>query len=292
MIYRVSHEIRMRYAKPVADARFNLRLKPVEWPGQAMSDYRLDILPQPAVRADETGPYYLTTTRLEYEADVAELAVSSSFTMAVEPRGHPGPTPAVGELRQLALEVPDLSVLSPAPYLFASRIAAANREIGEWAAQLCPPDTAVLDAALALADRLHGEFTYQPGATDSGTAPIEAFRARNGVCQDFAHVMIMGLRWCGIPAAYASGYLRTIPPPGQEKLVGADAMHAWVTVWCGEQAGWVGIDPTNNCLASGDHILIAMGRDYADVAPIDGTFVGAAPQIMSGGVDVAVIDPA
>ena len=98
--------------------------------------------------------------------------------------------------------------------------------------------------------------------------------------------MIMALRAHSIPAAYVSGYILTRPPPGKEKLVGADAMHAWVDVWCGQALGWVGFDPTNNCLVSEDHIAIGMGRDYADISPIDGTFIGSAPQSMSSAVDV------
>jgi transglutaminase-like putative cysteine protease len=137
---------------------------------------------------------------------------------------------------------------------------------------------------------VHREFVYQPGVTTSATSPEEAFASRRGVCQDFAHVMIVALRSQGVPAAYASGYLRTVPPPGKPRLVGADAMHAWVMVWCGRELGWVGFDPTNDCLARGDHILIAMGRDYADVAPIDGTFVGSPVQSLTSSVDVEWFD--
>ena len=292
MIYDVHHRTSMRYAAPVADARFNLRLKPVEWRGQEVSDYSLEIEPRPDRITEKVGPYRLNTTRLEFDTEIVDLEIASSFRVAVTPVEPANAGPTIGQLRDQALASRDLSAMSPAPYLFASRIAVDSREIGEWAARDCEPDAPVIEVVLRLAARIHDEFAYEPGATDSATAPVEAFLSRHGVCQDFAHVMIMGLRWLGVPAAYASGYLRTTPPPGEEKLVGADAMHAWVTVWCGTELGWVGIDPTNNCLARGDHIQIAMGRDYADVAPIDGTFVGAAPQTMESGVDVIAIEGA
>jgi transglutaminase-like putative cysteine protease len=134
---------------------------------------------------------------------------------------------------------------------------------------------------------IHAEFDYDAEATEAETPPAEAFRARRGVCQDFAHIMIIGLRAYGIPAAYVSGYLRTIPPPGKERLVGADATHAWVNLWCGDEIGWIGLDPTNALVAGEDHIFTAMGRDYGDVAPVDGVFLGGRGQEMEVSVDVA-----
>ena len=112
---------------------------------------------------------------------------------------------------------------------------------------------------MALTRRIKADFAYEPGATEVGTSVAEAFQKRHGVCQDFAHVMIAGLRGNGIPAAYVSGFLRTLPPPGKPRLQGADAMHAWVTVWLGRETGWVGFDPTNAVLAGTDHIVLAIG---------------------------------
>lgn len=292
MIYEVHHTTRIRYAAPVADARFNLRLEPVAWPGQTVADFAFDIAPTPSRRTQRNGPYHVATTRLEFDNAMAELKVDSRFRVTVTPADLLGSGPLLADLRQQALAVPDISVLSPAPYLVPSRIAVSDKEIGRWAEGCCSANMPILDGTRALASRMHEEFTFKAGVTDSTTAPRDAFAARHGVCQDFAHIMIMGLRWLGIPAAYASGYLRTLPPPGQDKLVGADAMHAWVNVWCGEELGWVGVDPTNDCLAREDHVQIGMGRDYADVAPIDGTFVGSSPQAMDSGVEVRAIEPA
>ncbi|MEJ8628840.1 transglutaminase family protein [Sphingomonas sp. I4] len=123
-----------------------------------------------------------------------------------------------------------------------------------------------------------------------GHAPAEAFRQRRGVCQDFAQIMITGLRAAGIPAAYASGYIRTLPPPGQARLVGADATHAWVLIWCGPDHGWVGVDPTNGIWMAGDHIIVAVGRDYAEIAPVDGVVLGSGAQKMEVSVDVAPVE--
>ena len=118
------------------------------------------------------------------------------------------------------------------------------------------------------------------------SSAAEAFTARHGVCQDFAHVMISGLRGLGLAAGYVSGYLRTVPPPGRPRLEGADATHAWVSVWCGEKRGWIGFDPTNAVFAENDHIVLAIGRDYGDVAPIDGIILAPGVQTLKVEVDV------
>jgi len=133
---------------------------------------------------------------------------------------------------------------------------------------------------------IHAAFRFDASATRADTSPTDAFRLRQGVCQDFTHVMIVAARAQGIPAAYVSGYLRTLPPPGMPRLVGADAMHAWAALWCGDALGWVGFDPTNAVLAGTDHIFVAMGRDYSDVAPLDGVFHGGDGQSMGVSVDV------
>jgi transglutaminase-like putative cysteine protease len=144
----------------------------------------------------------------------------------------------------------------------------------------------MLAGAIDLMMRLHGEFTYDSKATDVSTPPAEAFAIRRGVCQDFAHIMIAGLRGLGLPTAYVSGFLRTEPPPGKERLQGADATHAWVSVWCGEALGWQGLDPTNALRVSTDHVVLANGRDYSDVAPVGGVLFGSGKQKLSVAVDV------
>jgi transglutaminase-like putative cysteine protease len=137
--------------------------------------------------------------------------------------------------------------------------------------------------------RIKKEFVYEIGATTVSTTPPMSFALRAGVCQDFAHIMISGMRGIGLPAAYVSGYLRTVRKSGAPSLQGADAMHAWVWVWCGEAAGWFGLDPTNGVLAGEDHVVVAIGRDYADVAPIGGVVFASGQQRIDEAVSVTPV---
>ena len=139
------------------------------------------------------------------------------------------------------------------------------------------------------ASRSTATCSFDPEATTVDTPPAEAFARRHGVCQDFAQVMIACLRGVGIPAGYVSGFLRTNPPPGQPRLEGADAMHAWVRAWCGWQTGWIEFDPTNAIPAGTDHIVVARGRDYGDVAPVKGVLRIAGEQKTEHAVDVVPV---
>ena len=150
----------------------------------------------------------------------------------------------------------------------------------------------MLDGARELAARIRTDFTYEPKSTAVSTPLEQAFEQRRGVCQDFAHIMIAGLRGLGLPASYVSGYIRTIPPPGKPRLDGADATHAWVSVWCGAELGWIGFDPTNAIDAGNDHIELAIGRDFSDVSPIYGVFLGSGAQELEVDVDVIPVTPA
>ena len=296
MIYAVRHLTKIAYTNPVARARFNLRLAPwLDWgpsPNQKLTGHSLRVTPEPAVQDYLRGPYCVNTARIGFEQPLASLEVHSEFTVEVTPGPEPREGPSAQQVAADALLRRDLSVLAPAPYLFGSRIAVMDEQIGAWAAHYLDASAGIVQVASALMTAIYDEFTYSKGATNTSTPPAEAFALRKGVCQDFAHIMIMALRSHGIPAGYASGYLRTVPPPGAKRLVGADAMHAWANVWCGEELGWIGFDPTNNRLARENHIQIAMGRDYADVAPIDGIFIGSTPQKMNTSVDVQQLESA
>ena len=150
------------------------------------------------------------------------------------------------------------------------------------------------DRRCDLCNRIHRDFTYDGEATTVRPGRSDAFSLKRGVCQDFSHVMIAGLRGLGIPAGYVSGFLRTIPPRGKERLEGADAMHAWVKVWCGRDTGWQEFDPTNGMRAGNDHITVGHGRDYSDVAPIVGVLKTTGGQVGEQAVDVipAVLEKA
>lgn len=292
MKYRVKHVTEVRYDGLVKLARFILRLKPADWSGQTLEHFRLRISPEPKSIESEPGPYVVNVSRLMLDKPLSVLRVTSEFTVVVDrPVPHlDADAPGLQQVRQQALEDRDLAASGPATYLFASPIAAMAPEIAEWAAPWLSGAGTILGATSALMHAIHDYFTYDSKATTAYTPPIEAFHARRGVCQDFAHVMIVALRHFGIPAAYVSGYLRTIPPPGRARLVGADATHAWVNVWCGKTLGWIGFDPTNAMLAGNDHIFTAMGRDFGDVSPLDGVFIGRSDQRMKVAVEVTPLD--
>jgi len=302
MIYDIRHLTTMTYASPVRLARFNLRLRP----GQVLEGFTLAIDPVPWSIQDETGPFIVNRSRLTIRRPLSRLRIESRFRVEVsEPSliaamylgdgaaPNTGPDmggPTVAQIRERAARNRDLTAMGPASYLYPSPMAPSTPAIAAWAAPFFPTQQSVLEAGRALMRAIYQEFTYDGAATTTRTLPEEAFQARHGVCQDFAHVMIVAARAHGIPAAYVSGYLRTIPPAGQPRLVGADATHAWANLWCGDELGWVGFDPTNDTLARSDHIFTAMGRDYADVAPLDGVFHGGAGQTMTVSVDVAPVE--
>jgi transglutaminase-like putative cysteine protease len=171
-------------------------------------------------------------------------------------------------------------------HIFPSRLVPILPAIRDYAAQSFSPGRPVLAGGVDLMARIKADFAYDPTATDVTTPTADAFALKRGVCQDFAHVMIAGLRALGLPAAYVSGYLRTEPAPGQPRLEGADASHAWVSLWCDDAAGWQGIDPTNGVRTGIDHIALAIGRDYADVAPVDGVIVASGGHSLEVSVDV------
>ncbi|NKJ41189.1 transglutaminase family protein [Novosphingobium sp. SG720] len=293
MIYDIRHQTRVDYDAPVRLARFNLRLRPAPWPTQSVSQFRLSVSPQPWTMEEEAGPFLVNRSRLFIREPLDRLDVDSTFRVEVTPAAADpaeAVTPSVAEIGACAAAHRDLSALGPASYIYPSAMTPLSPEIVGWAGSILAGKRSVMDAGLALMHAIHDEFTYDGTATTADTPPAEAFRARHGVCQDFAHVMIVAARGHGLPAAYVSGYLRTLPPPGQPRLVGADATHAWAALWCGNELGWVGFDPTNAVLASTDHVFTAMGRDYADVAPMDGVFHGGGGQRLRVCVDVAPVE--
>ena len=288
MLYDVSHRTVFRYMQPVRFTRCNLRLEPIRWDGQEMEGYVLEVTPRAALADMRPAGYPANLTRLVVEQAASEVVIDSRFRMRVDrdaPEIRTGDA-TVAETAMAARASRDLSSTAPANYLAASPLIALEPAIADWAADEIRPDRGVVEIGYALARRIQAEFRYDGNATVTDTPPIEAFAARHGVCQDFAQVMIAALRGHGLPAAYVSGYLRTIPPEGQPRLVGADATHAWVMLWCGPERGWLGFDPTNACAMASDHIVTAIGRDYSDVSPIDGVFLGQGGHHLEVEVDV------
>lgn len=194
---------------------------------------------------------------------------------------------AIWELsRDRAHDIKDLSPNSPAHYLWPTSLTVADGAIEAFARGIFTSESPIRRDVLALTETIQREFTYAQDTTSVDTSAQEAFAQRTGVCQDFAHIMIAACRNVGLPARYVSGYLRTLPPPGRPRLEGADAMHAWVSVWVDAATGWIDFDPTNGCAVLDEHISVAVGRDYTDTAPIRGEVVGHGSQKHTVAVDV------
>jgi transglutaminase-like putative cysteine protease len=289
MNYEISHVTRITYETPVRLARFNIRLEPASWRHQTIANYTLIVDPLPWTRTDEPGPYIVNESKLLVRSAITQLQVESRFSVTVEPSGIDYATvaaPTVAEVRGLALALPGLTALSPASYLFGSPTAPLEPEIAAWAANVIEDEMTIVEAGRALMYAIHAQFRYDSGATVSDTPPRVAFRQRRGVCQDFAHIMIVAARAFGLPAAYVSGYLRTLPPPGKPRLVGADASHAWLAVFA-PGAGWVPLDPTNDVVPGEQHVTVAWGRDYSDVTPVRGVIMGGGRHDLWVSVDVS-----
>lgn len=293
MIYDVRQITTYAYGSGVPFARHLARLTPVDRPGQRVLAVDLAIEPEPAERQEAEDFFGNRVTSIALDRPHHRLEVTLTARVAVSP---PEPllaslTPPWTAVRERAAGSADPGPDSPAHGLYPSRAIGLDDRITEWTAASFPMGLPILEAALDLNRRIKAEMRYRPGTTDAATPPIEAFMARRGVCQDFAQVMIAGLRGLGLPARYVSGYLRTIPPPGRPRLEGADATHAWAEVWCGVETGWVGLDPTNGIPAGEDHVILAVGRDYADVSPLDGVIVASAGHSLTVKVDVVPVGP-
>ena len=287
MIYDVRQTTTYHYASPVAYARHVLRLTPIDRPGQRVHAAAVDIEPAPIGRREGHDFFGNRMTWIEFDQPHDTLSVRVAARVAVKHDAAPpaGQTPPWEKIRDAAFAATDLSPNSPAHYLFPSRQVSLDPEIRAYAAASFSPGRPVLDGAIDLMRRIKGDFVYEVGATTASTTPPMSFALRRGVCQDFAHIMISGMRGLGLPAAYVSGYLRT-GNAKEDRLEGADAMHAWVLVGCGEEVGWCGLDPTNGIFASDDHVVLAIGRDYTDVAPIGGVIYASGEQHLEVSVSV------
>ena len=292
MIYDIRHVTTYGYESPVSFARCALRLEPRSGDGQELVSHSVEIRPRPADRTLRRDFFGTLTENVVIETAHRHLRIDSRSRVSVS-RKAPGRTaasPNWESVRDLAFEATSLGPSSPIGYVFASPLVPVLAPVTAFAAASFPPDIGVLVGAVDLMHRIRGGFKYDPKATVISTPLREVFEKRHGVCQDFAHVMIAGLRGLGLPAAYVSGYLRTIPPPGKPRLQGADATHAWVSLWCGRDVGWIGFDPTNDLLVENDHIILGVGRDFSDVSPVDGIIVGSRKQKLNVAVDVIVVE--
>jgi len=294
VIYNVRHVTRYRYEAPVAANRCTLRLLPRSTEEQEVLSSGVEVKPRPSAIDERTDVFGNRTLRMRIDTAHRELVIRSSARVDVA-RKPPPPAASSTAWERVARDAAasmSLAPDSPAYGLYASRLVGVHEAITDYARLSFPASAPVLSAAFDLNRRINADFVYDRKATAVSTTPMEAFAERGGVCQDFAHIMIAGLRGLGLPARYVSGYIRTIPPPGRPRLTGADASHAWVQLWCGRGAGWLGLDPTNAISVGDDHIEIAIGRDYADVAPVEGVIVSSGRQKLDVSVDVAPVEEA
>lgn len=292
MIYDIRHVTTYAYESPVSFARCSLRLEPRSGDGQQLLSHTVEIRPRPAERTVRHDFFGTHTESVLIEAPHRSLRIDSRSRVSVSRHAPARDTqgPAWEVVRDMAFEAGSLGPSSPIGYVFASPLVPVEPPVTAYAAGSFARGRGILAGAVELMHRIRSEFKYDPKATVISTPLQEVFEKRHGVCQDFAHVMIAGLRGLGLPAAYVSGYLRTLPPPGKPRLQGADATHAWVLLWCGEQIGWVGLDPTNDLLVENDHIVLAVGRDFSDVSPVDGIIAGSRKQKLGVAVDVMLVE--
>lgn len=292
MLYDVRLELHYDYKASVHGDRHLVRVAPISIPKvQRVIAASLSFEPRPEQETTFSDYFGNLVTTISYGGYHDHLDVRLSARVQVEdflgPADLSPSLPALrDELRSLWSVAPD----SPQHFLAASPRVPIDAAITEYALASIKDSPSVRAAAMDLALRIHRDFRYDKEATKVDTGPVEAFSLKRGVCQDFAHVMIAGLRGAGIPAAYVSGFLRTIPPKGQPRLEGADAMHAWVRVWCGQHAGWVEFDPTNAMMAGPDHITIGHGRDYSDISPIVGVLRTSGGHSAKQSVDVVRVE--
>jgi transglutaminase-like putative cysteine protease len=285
MLYDIQLTINYNYGGESDHLRNILRLLPSSTARQRVAHTLLTIRPGPDERRDSVDFFGNITTQVAWHRPVDHL----SITLRARAERFAFPeldlsAPLAGLDDQIATQ--GLLAASPLHFCSISARIADHPQISDFAQAAVQEQTSTRAAVQALGRALHSYMTFDADATDVTTAPETAFAARRGVCQDYAQIMIAGLRGVGIPAAYISGFLRTNPPAGMPRLAGVDAMHAWIAAWCGADQGWVEYDPTNCQWAGEDYITVAWGRDYADAAPVRGTMRTAGAQTSGHKVDV------
>ncbi len=288
MIYRVTHRTTFTYTQPVAISHHVLRLAPRTHPRQHNLRSNLTFDPEPSVRSNGKDYFGNPLTHVTIQAPHSALIVEAQSLIDVtKPEAiHVDQSLPWDRVTQRLLEPPDSVILDAQQFMYDSPYVTIDDDLYDFVRGCFPPGRPILAGVMDLTSRIFQNFTYEGGVTDVSTPVKDVLFSRKGVCQDFAHLEIAALRSLGLPARYISGYLLTHPPEGQEKLVGADASHAWVSTWCPD-LGWVDFDPTNNCIPSDEHITLAWGRDYGDVSPINGFMVGGGHHTPSVSVDVS-----
>lgn len=289
MKYTIDHKTIYKYAVPVVQSHHVLHLSPCQVPHQVISGHSLVIEPAPASRKDFLDYHQNPGSIIVIEQEHSHLQFHSHSEIEIVTKGlePPKKSPAWENVVQQVQNSNSLDVLN---YSCLSRNTRLNESILDYARASFIPQRPIHEVAFELTNRIFEEFTFDNTATDVSTPISKVIEIKRGVCQDFAHLQIACIRAMGIPARYVSGYILTKPPEGMKKLAGSDASHAWLSVWCGEEIGWVDYDPTNNMIPYDEHITFAYGADYDDVSPISGVLIGGGEHTVSVAVDVTPID--
>ena len=285
MRYHITHTTTYAYAEPVSLCQNVAHLAPRADRRQRAEAPVLTITPEPAVLEDRVDFFGNPVCYFTVQEPHRELTVTVEHRVGVTPDPPPTQSAPWEAVRDRLPRDRGPAWRDAYQFVFDSRFVAADPRYADYARAAFAPGRPVLDAALDLMCRVHADFVYDPRATTLATPVAEVFETRRGVCQDFAHLMLSSFRSLGLAARYVSGYLSTPPAPGKARAVGADATHAWVSLFCGD-AGWVDLDPTNDTIPADRHVLLAWGRDYEDVSPLKGVILGGGAHTVRVAVDV------
>lgn len=295
MIYKILHKTSYRYKYPVSVGNHVACLKPRSTAHQQVIQVELKIVPTPAMYVERTDYFGNRQCLFTIQEPHKELVVEARSEVRVTAAPAPAETADDGTAwEEVVRTIPlDLSRegLEADQFVFESPRIRTKPEFAEYALQSFTPRRPMRDALLDLTARIHTDFKFDSKVTNVRTPPEEVFKKRRGVCQDFAHVQIACLRSINLAARYVSGYLRTYPPPGRPRLIGADASHAWISAYC-RGAGWIDMDPTNNVAPTDGHVTVAWGRDYGDVSPLRGLILGGGGHKLQVEVDMKPVDEA
>ncbi len=287
MTFRIVHKTTYSYKTPVSVGNHVAYLAPRTLPHHTCTSHELLISPAPAGLSEHLDYFGNSVTLFTIQEPHRELRIEARSQVTIDDRSADWPdSPPPWEEVVRSLRV-DLSPegLDAYQFVFGSPRVRPGAAFASYASESFLPGRPLTDALLDLTARIHKDFRFDSKATNVRTSPEEVFRQRRGVCQDFAHLQIACLRSLGLPARYISGYLRTYPPPGRPRLAGADASHAWVSVYC-PGAGWLDVDPTNNMIPRQSHITLSWGRDYGDISPVRGVILGGRDHKVEVAVDV------
>ncbi len=284
--YKISHRTVYQYTGRIDLCHSLAHLTPREDEGQVTESRSLVIEPEPDFEAEHTD--YLGNAIHYFSIHRSHKTLEVLSEIVVKKAAAEEELPLAGvawDEFEAEHEKRDASGALLGHFLIPSTACPMLNRVRDYLRPSLVPGRDVMEVVQDLMSRVYKEFTYTPGATTTTTPLGEVMDNRKGVCQDFAHVMIAALRSAGIPTRYVSGYLETLPPPGKKKLRGADASHAWIEAW-GPKCGWVGFDPTNDKRPGARHIKVCHGRDYFDVQPVRGLFLGSGSQSLRVEVDV------